>query len=275
MSNPKPAGDYVLGTDVQELERLGRQHEVWRAEASAGWRTAGVREGARVLDVGAGPGFATVDLARMVGPTGQVVALERSQNFLHHLAAVRERESLAQVEIREADLMQPFPVADGSMDAAWCRWVACFVQSPATLVRHLAAALRPGGRVIFHEYYHYATWRFAPPSAPLEEFVERVMQSWRSHGGEPDIAMQLPELLAQAGLRMVGQRPLALCVGPQDPIWQWPASFVNINLERLQSLGLGDAAWADSVRASLRELEAKPWSLVMTPLVLEIVAEKK
>jgi tRNA(1-methyladenosine) methyltransferase and related methyltransferases len=37
--------------------------------------------GKRVLDVGAGPGYAAIDLAEIVGPTGEVVALERSQNF--------------------------------------------------------------------------------------------------------------------------------------------------------------------------------------------------
>ena len=75
--------DYVLGTHDEELARLGLQHRVWRPVVLDCWQTAGLTVGKRVLDVGAGPGYATVDLAEIVGPTGEVVALERSRNFAH------------------------------------------------------------------------------------------------------------------------------------------------------------------------------------------------
>src|SRR5947209_3771961 len=62
--------DYVLGTHDEEIERLGLQHLVWRPRMMAAWGRAGVTRGSRVLDVGAGPGFATADLAEVVGETG-------------------------------------------------------------------------------------------------------------------------------------------------------------------------------------------------------------
>ena len=74
--------DYVLGTHDEELARLGLQHRVWRPVVLDCWQKAGITVGKRVLDVGAGPGYATVDLAEIVGPTGEVVALERSANFV-------------------------------------------------------------------------------------------------------------------------------------------------------------------------------------------------
>ena len=67
--------DYVLGTHDQELARLGLQHRVWRPVVLDCWQRAGITVGKRVLDVGAGPGYATVDLAEIVGPTGEVIAL--------------------------------------------------------------------------------------------------------------------------------------------------------------------------------------------------------
>ena len=75
--------DYVLGTHDEELTRLGLQHRVWRPVVLDCWRKAGITVGSRVLDVGSGPGFATVDLAEIVGPAGQVVALERSNRFVN------------------------------------------------------------------------------------------------------------------------------------------------------------------------------------------------
>ena len=74
------------------------------------------------------------------------------------------------------DLMEE-PIGTLQLDAAWCRWVACFVTSPAKLVANVATALRPGGAAVFHEYIDYATWRLAPRRPAFESFVQRVMET--------------------------------------------------------------------------------------------------
>ena len=57
-------------------------------------------------------------------------------------------------------------------------------------------------------------------------------------------------------------------------MWQWPASFVGIGLARLQELGRIDADFAAQVKEELAVASANPNSRLITPLVLEIVAEK-
>jgi SAM-dependent methyltransferase len=265
--------DYVLGTHNEELERLGLQHRVWQPTVLDCWRQAGITRGWRVLDVGAGPGYAAVDLAEMVGATGRVVAVERSRRFVESAREACRARGLAQVEVVEMDLMtDPLPAQD--MDASWCRWVAAFVSSPAALVAKLAAALRPGGVAIFHEYANYASWRFAPRSPALEEFVRQAMANWRAAGGEPDIALDLPALLAAEGFRIRHAMPRIFCARPRDPVWQWPASFIGVHLDRLLELGNVTESWATSVRRDLEERTADENSLVLTPLLLEIVAER-
>src|ERR1700757_3235652 len=98
--------DYVLGTHEEELARLGLQHRVWRPVVLDCWQRAGITVGKRVLDVGAGPGYAAVVLAEIVGPAGEVVALERSQNFIRAMKTTCQTRSLANVKILELDLMQ-------------------------------------------------------------------------------------------------------------------------------------------------------------------------
>src|SRR5690242_7285121 len=105
--------DYVLGTHDEELARLGLQHRAWLPVVLDCWQRAGVTVGKRVLDMGAGPGYATVDLAQIVGPTGEVIALERSQNFIRAMAAVCSARSLNNVKVHEVDLMtDDLPAAD-------------------------------------------------------------------------------------------------------------------------------------------------------------------
>ena len=86
--------DYVLGTERAELERLGMQHQLWLAQAAEAWERAGFRPGQKLLDLGCGPGFATVDLAQRVGPRGQVVAVdiaERAVDHAEHSPLLRRR----------------------------------------------------------------------------------------------------------------------------------------------------------------------------------------
>src|SRR5690349_24966722 len=96
--------DYVLGTHDEELIRLGLQHRVWRPVVLDCWQRAGITVGKRVLDVGAGPGYAAVDLAEIVGPEGEVVALERSRNFTKASETNCRARSLTHVKIHEIDL---------------------------------------------------------------------------------------------------------------------------------------------------------------------------
>lgn len=265
--------DYVLGTDDQELARLGLQHRVWRPWMLSAWQRAGITAGSRVLDVGAGPGSATVDLAEIVGPHGQVVSVERSGRFVDAARRACQARGLEYVRLLETDLMTD-ELGLGGFDAAWCRWVASFVSSPERLVCLIAQALRPGGVVVLHEYGDYGTWRLAPRRPLVEEFVAEVMESWRASGGEPDVALALPDLLARAGLEVTHTNPLVFTTTPRDFVWSWPAAFIEINLGRLRELGRVTAEWVAAVRRELDEARSDPRTVMVTPMVLEIMARK-
>jgi len=46
-----------------------------------------VREGMKVLDVGCGPGFFSIEMAKMVGPSGQVISADLQEGMLQELTA--------------------------------------------------------------------------------------------------------------------------------------------------------------------------------------------
>ena len=265
--------DYVLGTHDEELARLGLQHRVWRPVVLDCWKKAGVTVGKRVLDIGAGPGYATVDLAEIVGPTGEVVAIERSNKFIHAIKKAIEARSLDNVKVHELDLMTG-DLPEGDYDFSWCRWVLSFVSTPALLIKKLAAVMPRGSIAIFHEYGHYETWRFFPRLLTQERFRGHVIETWRESGGEPDSAPALPALLSQHGFLIRAATPHIFCLRPRDRMWQWPATFIEVYLPRLLEMGRIDAKFASQMRTELVEAEVNPNSLMITPLVLEIVAEK-
>jgi len=258
--------DYVLGTHDEEVERLGLQHRVWRARALDAWRRAGFTVGQTLLDIGCGPGYAAVDMADIVGPSGRIVAIDRSRRFLDFLQARR----VPQIETREVDLDQELPALQA--DGAWGRWIFAFVKRPRDLLARVRSALKPGAVLVLHEYIDYGSWRFSPRSPEHDAFVRIVMESWRASGGEPDIGLDLPRWLTELGFEIRALNPIVDVVRPTDFTWQWPRTFMDVGVQRLLDLGRLTREQAAATRAAFADLESSSNALMLTPIVLEIIA---
>ena len=265
--------DYVLGTHDEEISRLGLQHRVWRPVALDCWQRAGITVGSRVLDLGAGPGYAAVDLAEIVGPMGKIVALERSSNFVRALQERCRARDLGNVQIHELDLMTD-SLPEGPYDFSWCRWVASFVTDPALLVQKLGRVMRTGSVAIFHEYAHYLTWRFVPDCR-----IRNASHKRSKRVGRPRVEKPISVWTCQ----FISRR-MALFYGRPCP--------GSIASDRATTCGNGPGplsrsdwpgykSWVASMPLSPIESGRKwprpganPNALMITPLVLEIVAEK-
>ena len=266
--------DYVLGTHDAEIERLGLQHRVWRPRMLDAFRRAGITSGQHVADIGCGPGYAAIDLAEIVGASGQVTAYDQSARFLAHLRTMCQNRGLANVEIVEADLAT-FNFPHQIMDALWCRWVLAFVPTPERLVRQACLSLRPNGIAVFHEYLDYGSWCFMPSRPALERFVHDVIASWRSAGGEPNIGKDLPLMLERAGLDVISITPIIDVVTPDNFVWNWPEEFLKVNVSRLRELGRISKQEADEVLAEFEAVKAISGVRMVTPCVLEVIARKR
>ncbi len=269
--------DYVLGTHNDEHARLGMQHSLWREFVLDAWKRAGICTGTRVVDVGAGPGFATMDLADIVGATGHVTAVEISSKFAQEVKDQANVRGLNNVSVHIVDLMHediPLATAGAEFDAAWCRWVCMFVPDVGALVRRVHNALRAGGVAVFHEYVHYETYGLQPPTPGIDSFTQAAMKSFSARGGNANIAGTLLKELRQHGFETMSIKPIARAARPHEPLWQWPAGFIRTYLPRLIELGQVDNAFAANVLAELARAEQDPQSIMLTPTVLEIIARK-
>jgi ubiquinone/menaquinone biosynthesis C-methylase UbiE len=265
--------EYVLGTHDAEIDRLELQHDVWRARATEAWTRAGFGRGQTIIDVGAGPGHAALDLSRCVGPNGQVLAVERSRRFLDALETRARIAGLTNVRAIEADLDHA-SLGDAVADGAWCRWVLAFVREPRDVVRRLARAIRPGGAVVIHEYFSYATWRVMPRSRLFEEFVALTMSSWRATGGEPDIGLDVPGWLSDVGFVIEHVAPMIDAVMASHPLWRWAMAFAAAGTRRLEDLGVITTERRAHLDREVARVVAAPDTRMLTPGVVEIVARR-
>lgn len=107
---------------------------------------AGIGPGASVLDVAAGAGDQTLDIAQRVGPTGRVLATDLSPVMLELARRNAQQAGLRNVQTLVAD-GEDLAVASASFDAAVSRLGLMFLPEPLKGLHGMHRALRPGGGI--------------------------------------------------------------------------------------------------------------------------------
>lgn len=147
----------------------------WLMEATRTMIEAGgIRPGYFVLDVAAGAGDQTLDLAAAVGPEGRVVASDLSPAILRLAIENARSAGFSHVEGHVAD-GENLGLPEGSFDAAVCRLGLMLFPDPLQGLRQMLSAVRPGGRV--------ATVVFGEPAA--NPCITILMRTALAHAGMP------------------------------------------------------------------------------------------
>jgi ubiquinone/menaquinone biosynthesis C-methylase UbiE len=140
---------------------------------------AGVKPGATVVDLGCGPGFWTIPIAEIVGPTGQVIALDVSSDLLAELG---KHHPPPQVRLVLGEL-PTIDLPDKSVDLVWAAFVFHEVEPPSTFAAEMRRVLRPGGTIIILDWRPDAKSVDGPPTKQRFS-TEQVSHYLRSAGFE-------------------------------------------------------------------------------------------
>lgn len=268
----KEENEYILGTDQEELHRLGLQHQVWASEAQQGWRLAQFHGGQKFLDLGCGPGFCAKELAFIAGAEGEVTGVDQSQHFIDHLDHVAKIHHLNIKAIPSSfDDMQ---LADNYFDGVYCRWALAWLSNPQEILEKVKASLKPGGRMVIHEYYDWSVHQTEPAFSGLNKAIAMALKSFKSSDGEIDIGRLLPGLFEKIGMKVINIRPMIKMATVNDIEWQWPKSFYKSYFPRLQEMGLLKAEEVQQAMDDLHALEHINGATLNCPLMIEVIAEK-
>jgi SAM-dependent methyltransferase len=207
VENEREASAYILGHSDRELARLHRQAQLINPITRQFLIEAGIVPGMRVLDIGSGAGDVAFLAADLVGPAGQVLGVDRSAIALALARARAEALSSRNVAFHESDLTAM--VFDEPFDAAIGRYVLCFQPEPILVLRRIAALVRPGGIILFHEPDR-EQMRSYPPVPTYDRLCRWLGETYRRSDVDVSIGVKLYSIFLAAGL-----------VPPTMPIRHW------------------------------------------------------
>jgi len=175
-------------------ESVLRSHE-WRTiENSAAYLAGRLRPGMSVLDVGAGPGTITVDLAEHVAP-GRVVGVDASAEVVAKAAALAADRGVANVEFRTGDAYA-LEAEDGEFDVVHTHQVLHHLTRPVDALREFRRVA--SGLVAAREVDYEGTFWY-PRLPALDEWLDVFCRMHRGLGGEPAAGRHMKAWARRAG----------------------------------------------------------------------------
>jgi SAM-dependent methyltransferase len=152
-----------------------------------------------VLDVGCGSGAIAAGIARVVGPGGLVVGIDRDEDLIGKARGQFGELSNLRFQRGDASDMrfhQEFHVVTAARTLQW-------IAEPARVLDRMREATVSGGLIVVLDYNHVRNrWQPDPPDS-FREFYRSFLE-WRSaHGWDNELADKLEALLCGCGLQEV------------------------------------------------------------------------
>jgi SAM-dependent methyltransferase len=264
--------EYLLGCSDHELGRLALQQEVWSEATESFLDALSVRPGARVVDVGCGPGFVVPALRARVGAEGRVTAVDESQRWIEHLRGVCDRERWTNVTAVRSRV-QELELETGAFDLVFMRWVLSFLPEHERIVARLASLLRPGGVFALMDYNHEGVSLF-PESEGFRAAVRATRSYYAESGGNAWIIGGIRRTFRAAGLEPTVFAPYVVAGPPSSPAFRWADAFFPHHLPAMVDKGHLTAEEERLFQHEWAERRADPDAVFFSPIVVGAAARK-
>jgi ubiquinone/menaquinone biosynthesis C-methylase UbiE len=135
--------------------------------------------GERLLEIGVGTGYYSLDMAEWVGPDGKLELFDLQQKFLDHVIAAASERGLTNLTPTRGDATA-LPYEDASVDAVVLTAVLGEIPDTAAALKEIRRVLKPSGRLVVGELFgdpHFTT------IGSLKSRAQEADLSYQEHSG--------------------------------------------------------------------------------------------
>lgn len=236
---------YTPGRSDEETQRLIEQSRLFEPITRRFLKSAGIRDGMRVLDIGSGAGDVALAVAELVGPSGEVVGVDMNPDILETARGRVEEAGHENVAFHAGDI-QTIDVG-GDFDALVGRLVLMYLPDPVAVLKGLIPRLRTGGIVMFQEIDFTITEAYKHPDTPLMgQLGDWVVEVFERSGANGNMGLELYRVFVEAGLPEPTLDAGLLIGGSADwPGYSYVANSFQSVLPLLEHYGIATAEEVD------------------------------
>jgi len=178
--------NYVIGVGKEDEERLFLLNELFGKTSKDFLIKAGLTPGMRVLEVGCGTGNMTKWIAKQIGDSGHLTAVDISQEQIQIAKEnCSELNNVSFITSSLFDLQQ-----EKSFDLIYSRFLIMHLQNPLEGLHHLKQLLKPNGILVSEEATNSITACY-PKSPVFNKYREMVMSLFQKNNIDYDIGEKL------------------------------------------------------------------------------------
>jgi len=191
---------YQLGTfrdNEDSLRRLKKQASVANDLEFEHIHAAGLEPGARVMDLGCGPGIISTEIASRSNPR-KLVAVDCNDKSLSETRSQFERAGIVGAEVKNFNVYDENLSSQGPFDFIYSRLVFQHLSDPIRALANIRGCLADQGRFCICDIDD--RWlNVVPETNEFKSFIKRVRDAQSNRGGDRGVGTKLPHYLKQAG----------------------------------------------------------------------------
>lgn len=192
--------DYILNTNDQARERLNLQHALYAKNSIQALNITGGLKNKSGLEIGCGSGAMTIEIAKCIGPQGQLLAIDLSEEQTNYAKNVTKDYNNIRFKVWDVnhlvDLGEQF-------DFIYCRLVLHHLADAHSTILQMKACLKPGGIVICEEPSLFDSTFCYPKSKSYEQYTQWVRTCFAKSGKDFEIAHRIDHEFELCGFKIL------------------------------------------------------------------------
>lgn len=261
---------YVLRGGKEGYDRLvALARDRWE-DTSALLARAGVSGGDRCVDLGCGGGEVTLELARLVAPTGQVVGVDMDDQKLALATEAAAARGISNVRFMAMDVCE-WDEPD-AYDVVYSRFLLQHLSNPRVVLGRMWASVRTDGVLVVEDADHEG-WCSHPINAGMTMFVRAYCEVLRRCGGDPAMGRKLFQCFIELGIA-APELGLVQPVRTEGEAKALAWSTLEMWADAIVAEDVAPREAVDEALGSLRRLTDDPRSLICGPRIFQLFSKR-
>ncbi len=258
-------GAYAIAGGKEGKERLDLLSDAMQATTLELLESAGLKSGDRCLDAGSGGGHVALDMARAVGPTGHVTAIDFDPFVIDLARADAKEAGVDNVEFVTADATT---FEGGPFSFIHARYLLSHVREPDRVFARLKALLAPGGTMAVEDIDMSGAFCH-PPEPAQDRYQALYTEAVRRGGADANLGRGLPAIALAAGLHGAQWRVFQP-VYASGPHKRMTAVTMQMIGSTLLKYGLVEEEEIDTLVSRLNAFADDPSTLAAYPRMVQV-----